>query len=112
MKKRFFISAVIAILLSVFLVGCSDSTKQNEDALEVSNFKPIEEAEIVDGKNYLAYNEETKVVYYWFSTSIWYGQGLSKSNNVYFAPYISENGRFCRYVDGEIVEIIPESTSD
>lgn len=110
MKKRIFISVVIAILLSISLVACSDSAKQNEDALEVSNFQPIEEAEFVEGKNYLAYDSESKVVYYWFATTIWYGD--SRSNNVYFAPYISENGRFCRYVDGEIVEIIPENTSN
>ena len=23
----------------------------------------------------------------------------------YFAPYISENGKFCRYINGKIVEI-------
>ena len=85
------------------------SSKANGIAVAyISNFEPIEEAQILEGKNYLAYDRETKVVYYWFATTIWYGQ--SRSNNVYFSPYISENGRFCRYVNGEIVEIIPENT--
>lgn len=110
MKKRLFIFTVIVVLCLCSLVACSDSAPQNEDALEVSNFEPIEEAQILEGKNYLAYDRETKVVYYWFATTIWYGQ--SRSNNVYFSPYISENGRFCRYVNGEIVEIIPENTSN
>jgi len=87
------------------------SSKANGIAVAyISNFEPIEEAQILEGKNYLAYDRETKVVYYWFATTIWYGQ--SRSNNVYFSPYISENGRFCRYVNGEIVEIIPENTSN
>ena len=107
MKKRYFVLMVFTIFLLFLLSGCSKSVSQNEDALEASNFKTIEEAEIVSGSNYLAYDQETKVVYYWFATKIWYGK--SYSNNVYFAPYISENGRFCRYVDGKIVEIIPEN---
>ena len=27
----------------------------------------------------------------------------------YFAPYISENGKFCRYINGKIVEIVEEN---
>ena len=110
MKKRFVVFAIIIVICSFLLIACSRSAPQNEDALEVSNFEPIEEAQTLEGKNYLAYDRETKVIYYWFGTSIWYGNSIS--NNVYFSPYISENGRFCRYVDGEIVEIIPENTSN
>ena len=40
----------------------------------------------------LAYNEITKVIYYY-------------RNETVEAPYISENGKFSRFVDNQIVEI-------
>ena len=40
----------------------------------------------------LAYNEITNVIYYY-------------CNETVEAPYISENGKFCRFIDNKIVEI-------
>ena len=58
---------------------------------------------MIDGKDYLAYSLDTHVVYYMFSTAETVGNlGYGYS---YFAPYISENGNFCRYINDEIVEI-------
>ena len=69
-------------------------------ATEFANFKTI------DGEEYLVYNLKTRVIYYMFSTVAsdnHAGYGFS-----YFAPYISENGNLCRYIDGNIVEIKAE----
>ena len=52
MKKRFVVFAIIIVICSFLLIACSRSAPQNEDALEVSNFEPIEEAQTQEGKNY------------------------------------------------------------
>lgn len=99
MKKRTILMIVCAILMSSALTACDiDNSKYytepvNEAALEMSNFKTV------DGKDYLVYDDDTRVVYYMIRTYRGYtGYG-------YLAPYISENGNYCRYVDDEIVEI-------
>lgn len=47
------------------------------------------------------YYKDTKVVYIMITLdSDWDDETAS-----YFAPYISENGKYCRYIDGNIVEI-------
>lgn len=66
--------------------------------MEITNFKPVE------GKEYLAYDTDTRVVYYMFST--YEAAGYDGYGYSYFAPYISENGRFCQYINDEIVEIV------
>lgn len=95
MKKRIILLVVVVALLVMSLTACGSTANSVDDAaMEMANFEPVE------GKEYLAYNIDTRVVYYMFSTFEDY-KGYS-----YFAPYISENGRFCRYIKGEIVEIV------
>ena len=53
---------------------------------------------------------DTRVVYYMFSTSS--EAGYAGYGYAYFAPYISENGNFCRYLNDEIVEITVEDTNN
>lgn len=102
MKKRTLILLTIASLLTCSLTACGerniDSNPVDKAGLEMSNFKTI------DSKDYLVYDIDTRVVYYMFSTAEWSadrGYGYS-----YFAPYVSKNGRFCRFVNDEIVEIV------
>ena len=66
-------------------------------ALEKSNFSPIEEYP------YLAYSNDTHVVYYIFGTY----EPLNERAGwtTYMAPYINENGHYCKYVDDKFVEI-------
>lgn len=65
--------------------------------LTVGNFNQIE------GNEYLVYSSDTDVVYYMFKAK----ESAPKVDfgYSYFTPYISENGKFCKYVDGQIVEI-------
>jgi len=100
MKKRILVLALIVILVVCFLFACDIPTYSNpvdEAANETSQFVSI------DGKNYLSYSKDTGVVYYMFSTSE--RTGYAGYGYTYFAPYISENGNFCKYVDGKIIEI-------
>ena len=48
----------------------------------------------------LVYNTETKVIYYMFDDEY-----LDSRIRNYFAPYINENGKYCRFIDNKIVEI-------
>ena len=43
----------------------------------------------------LVYDSFTGIVYYKFT----------EKNSSYMCPYISENGKYCRFIDNEIVEI-------
>lgn len=103
MKRTLFL--LVALIMVLTLVGCGTlPNSSDEAALEMSDFKQIE------GKEGVYYSTDTKVVYYMFSTysrivDAGYGYG-------YMAPYISENGKFCRYINDEIVEIIEEKTDN
>lgn len=101
MRKRTLILLVLVALLTCTLTACGTSaTDVDKSAIEMGNFKTI------DSNESLVYNLDTRVVYYMFSTYIttgYNGYGYS-----YFAPYISENGKFCRYINDEIVEITSE----
>lgn len=94
LKKRFFILLLVAVLGVCFLSGCSTPSKVDESVKAQSGFNVLEE------NNCLAYNTDTLVIYYMFISD-----GLNGRSYTYFAPYISENGSFCRYIDGQIVEI-------
>lgn len=104
MKKRILILLFVVMLGVCILSGCGTSSNAADKAAnEAAHFVPIDE------KGYLSYNEDTGVVYYMFSTTESYGhQGYGYT---YFAPYISENGNFCRYVDGQIVEITDQASN-
>ena len=105
MEKRILILLLVALLGVCILSSCGGTYSNPADnaANEEAHLVPI------DGKNYLSYSEDTGVVYYMFSTTETYGhQGYGYT---YFAPYISENGNFCRYVDGQIVEITAQASN-
>jgi len=47
----------------------------------------------------LVFDHQTKVIYYMLQEQV--GMGIRG----FMAPYISENGKFCRFIDNQIVEI-------
>ena len=51
----------------------------------------------------LAFDSQTKVVYHMFKKCHSYLDPSWCSG--YMAPYISENGKYCRFIDNQIVEI-------
>lgn len=98
MMKRTVLLLITAVLAMCSLTACdTQSNKTDTAAIEMSNFKTI------DGQDYLSYNLDTRVVYYMFST--YETAGYSGFGYSYFAPYVNENGKFCRYINDEIVEI-------
>ena len=51
----------------------------------------------------LVFDHQTKVIYYMLQEKV--GTGCYASFTGHMAPYISENGKFCRFIDNKIVEI-------
>lgn len=94
MKKK--ISLVLLCFAIAFCL-CTCSGEGYKNYSENSNFVSI------DGSKDLYYYSETKIVYIIFS-ECGGNQGYG-----YLAPYYSENGKLCRYIDGQIVEITEES---
>ena len=59
--------------------------------------------DLVEDTN-LVFDSNTKVIYYNFRSSI-YVSGKRECYTEHLTPYISENGKFCRFIDNKIVEI-------
>jgi len=50
------------------------------------------------------YDSVTRIVYYKFEETKLIGITRTETS-FYMSPYISENGKYCRFIDNEIVEI-------
>ncbi len=94
--------AIVAILAAIILpiigTSCTGDTDTETDHVynygtNIANF--YDNFKTIDDSKCLSYDTNTYVIYYIFKLSD-YG---------YMSPYISENGHFCRYIDGEIIEI-------
>ena len=95
------VAIIILILLMYPIIYRSSLTdvERIEVALLKSDFEPIED------DFSLAYNKTTKIIYYFFGTY----EPLNERAGwtTFMAPYISENGFFCRYDNGIFVELVP-----
>ena len=96
------IMALIIIILAVTLTGCDTVPQKFNEPQSISS--GISNFENIKGEDILFYDRNTKIVYYLFSADREpYTQ--SATGYGYLSPYISENGNYCRYIDGKIVEI-------
>lgn len=73
------------------------NTKNNETYTLYSGFGTNSRLSQID--NDLCYDIYTNIVYITFQT------GVGRSAVGYMSPYYSENGKLCRYVDGELIEL-------
>ena len=102
MKRKAIILVIVTAIMCCMITACKTrSNSVDSSAITSASFRTIE------GKETLVYSVETKVVYYMFSTSEC--RGYDGYGYSYFTPYISENGRFCRYINDEIVEIVEKT---
>lgn len=56
-------------------------------------------AVLVDINNILSYDNSTRIVYWYFK------DGAGRTSTGFMSPYISKDGRYCRYEKGKIVPI-------
>lgn len=97
MKKRF-LALILLLAMMMMCCGCDNSTI----ATKLSSCSEIDvRFTRIAGYDLLVYDNETQIVYYLFSITPGNQLGFG-----YMSPYISENGNFCRYSDGQIVEIV------
>lgn len=80
MKKKLAAAALAGTFMSLAITGCAEITGSGRE------IAPLDTTGMM-----LEYDEDTKIVY-------WKG-------HYRISPYYSENGKLCRYVDGEIVEV-------
>lgn len=106
MNKRTLILLIAVALFSLSLIACGSTTSNDSDeaAMKMANFRNI------GGRDYLVYDLDTRVVYYMFTTKA--ASGYNGYGYSYFTQYISKNGKYCRYVNDEIVEITEENTNN
>jgi hypothetical protein len=103
MSKFMIVLSMIMVIGLICLTGCGDEVTYDEAITKsVSDYGFVK----IDGDAYdnLYYAKDTKVIYIVFSFpyyhDTYYGEGYG-----YMSPYISENGKYCRYIDDEFVEI-------
>lgn len=92
--KKIFMGGVLLLLCASLLSGCDTAHNTSvENSIEYSDFNLI-----VDNK--------TKVVY--IDNTIDAGDNKLFTYHVY-TPYYSENGYLCKFDNGKMIEIIPET---
>lgn len=98
--KRLVVVMFVLLITIASLSGCSKSEAEHfmyDNSEKVASLP--DDVEVIEDS--LVYYKDTKVVYIMITLdSDWDDETAS-----YFAPYISENGKYCRYIDGDIVEI-------
>lgn len=95
---------VIAVIIALTMIGCENDASVDGDDRTIGNvrFHKGGDCNWDDEKNVkydiaeLTYDLETRIVYIRNYGSHFYTT---------LTPYYSENGKLCRYINGEIVEI-------
>ena len=100
--KRLVVLVLLVLTVSA-LSGCGNENGSVFDWYDKSEIFTVvpDTMEVIEGEDSLVYHKDTKVVYIMITIRREYDYESSG----YFAPYISENGNYCRYIDGQIVEI-------
>ena len=94
MKNILFIVITMAIM-SCMLVGCEE--KESNTYKDESDTQ--QSAALVYINNNLFYDNSTRSVYWYFE------DGAGRTSTGFMSPYISKDGRYCRYEKGKIVPI-------
>ena len=76
------------------LVGKMNGKEPDKDESDTQ-----QSAALVDINNILSYDNSTRIVYWYFK------DGAGRTSTGFMSPYISKDGRYCRYEKGKIVPI-------
>lgn len=102
MKKiKCLVVLLVLLIIIVTLSGCGDKSDAEKFMFDNSEKIASIPEDIVVIEDSLVYYKDTKVVYIMITLD----SNWDDETNSYFAPYISENGKYCRYIDDKIVEI-------
>jgi len=106
MSRQDFIPAwLIAVIIVVIIIFIAvyptmSTIKSQHENNQLINLIDNQEMKNIPDSNTLMYREDTKIIY------IIFYEGTVHAYKSYMAPYISENGNYCRFNDGKIEEII------
>jgi hypothetical protein len=98
-KKIILIAIMVHIIITMAGCGCNSNTEVIQN----------------DGRSITAINiSATETLVYDTNTRIVYIEQYTYSGNYIYTPYLSENGLYYRFIDGELVEvvIIPEEENE
>lgn len=96
MKTKLFLCVLLSMML---LVGCDD-----DKDIDINKYTDIGTSMIkIDNETSLYYRYDTRVVYIIMTQCNGSGQYATQAG--YMSPYVSKNGKYCIYDDGEIKEI-------
>ena len=117
-----FLTLILLTLLIVTLSGCGKLSKTtnettNETDITSDETTTSEEGTIdyskhsnlikIEGSKDLYYYSDTKIVYIAFDVHTYssYIGDLAGHGYGFMSPYYSDNGKLCKYIDGDIVEV-------
>ena len=100
MKNFKWLVVLVLLVLTVSTLSGCDYSSGFYDRSNIFTAVP-DTMKVIDGEDSLVYHRDTKVVYIMITLRREYNYDSAG----YFAPYISENGNYCRYIDNQIVEI-------
>ena len=96
MKTKLFLCVLLSMML---LVGCDD-----DKDIDINKYTDVGTSMIkIDNETGLYYRYDTRVVY--IIMTQYEGAGTCSTESGYMSPYVSKNGKYCIYDDGEIKEI-------
>jgi len=98
--KKIFAFVLAMIMVACMLVGCGEVKTAYDSEKDAVVETVIADLVQIPGYDYLYYSTKERTVYYL------YKQGSGRSATGYMCEYI-RNGHTCKYVGGEIVEVIP-----
>lgn len=90
------VSAIIiaALMTSPYIQSSIEREQEKKEAQEAGAFREV--SAYIFSSSELIYDEYTKIIYI---------KAFQGYNHYTYLPYYSENGKLCRYIDGEIVEV-------
>lgn len=88
-------SALIMGIVVMFILPCNNTRR---DSVSIQN-DVQRDSTLIKINNSLSYDKSTKIVYWYFE------DGGGRMSTGFMSPYISKDGRYCRYEKGKIIPI-------
>lgn len=91
-------SALIMGIVVMFILPTSNYNNARRDSTSIQN-DAQRDSTLTKINNNLSYDKSTKIVYWYFE------DGGGRMSTGFMSPYISKDGRYCRYEKEKIVPI-------
>ncbi len=97
---------LVFVMFSALIIGCGvmfflptfNHNNAQRDLASIQN-DTQQDSVLIEINNNLSYDKTTKIVYWYFE------DGGGRMSTGFMSPYISKDGRYCRYEKGKIMPI-------